>query len=291
MPKTSVLFLAGSIAIGGIPPFNGFISEFLIYCGILNGINQAGISQITLMILTFAGMSIIGGISILTFTKAFGTIFLGAPRQILKPEPAEVSFIMLLPQYLITGAMIFIAFFPGYFLQLLGIILNNNTFPGISYNIIDLQGYIAVMKNISMASVLFLLVIGFIFFIRYVLTRRREEEYSSTWGCGYLAPNTKMQYTGKSFSKSFGKLLNFTLIEKKGYNEIERNEIFPDARKYRSTYLDIIENKIIDPVILLITRFINMFQFVQNGKIQAYVIYGILFILAIFAGTILNLWP
>ena len=77
MPKSSLIFLTGAIAIGGIPPLNGFISEFMIYCGILAGINSAGISQITLMILTFAGLSIIGGISILTFTKTFGTIFLG----------------------------------------------------------------------------------------------------------------------------------------------------------------------------------------------------------------------
>lgn len=99
-----------------------------------------------------------------------------------------------------------------------------------------------------------------------------------------------MQYTGKSFSKSLGKLLNFMIIEKKGYREIERSETFPDSRKYSSFYLDVFENKIIDPVILLITRFINLFQFIQNGKIQAYVIYGIVFIVAIFLGTILKLW-
>jgi hydrogenase-4 component B len=81
MAETAILFLTGSIAIGGIPPLNGFISEFLIYCGILNGINSTGISQITLMIITFAGLSIIGGNSILTFTKTFSTIFLGNPRQ------------------------------------------------------------------------------------------------------------------------------------------------------------------------------------------------------------------
>ena len=98
----------------------------------------------------------------------------------------------------------------------------------------------------------------------------------------YPAPNTRMQYTGKSFSKSFGKLLNFILIEKKGYTEIERDETFPETRKYHSFYLDLFEAKIIDPVILLITRFINLFQFIQNGKIQAYVIYGIVFILDYF---------
>jgi hypothetical protein len=92
--------------------------------------------------------------------------------------------------------MIIIAFFPGYFINLLGIILNNSTFPDIRFNIIDLQGYLSVMKNISLASVLLLAVICFVFFIRWILTRATEEKYSSTWGCAYLAPNEKMQYTG-----------------------------------------------------------------------------------------------
>jgi hydrogenase-4 component B len=98
-----------------------------------------------------------------------------------------------------------------------------------------------------------------------------------------------MQYTGKSFSKSIGKLLNFVMIEKKEYSEIEKLDIFPVSRKYHSFYLDVFETRIIKPVIQLIMRFINLFQFVQNGKIQAYVIYGIVFVLAIFIGTILNL--
>ena len=84
--------------------------------------------------------------------------------------------------------------------------------------------------------------------------------------------------------------MNFILIEKKGYKEIDRGDIFPASRSYHSFYLDIIDNRIIDPVIHLITRFINLFQFVQNGRIQAYVIYGIVFILVIFIGTVLNIW-
>ena len=80
------------------------------------------------------------------------------------------------------------------------------------------------------------------------------------------------------------------MIEKKEYDEIRHDETFPESRKYRSFYIDIFEAKILDPVMHQITRFINLFQFIQNGKIQAYVIYGIVFILAIFIGTILNLW-
>lgn len=290
MPKSALLFLTGAIAIGGIPPLNGFISEFLIYCGILNGINSAGISQITLMVISFAGLSMIGGISLLTFTKAFSTVFLGTPRQELKHEPVEVSLLMLLPQYFIVAAMIIIAFFPGYFIGIIGTVLNNNTFNSVNFNIPDLQRYIGILKNISLASFLLIAVIGFVFLLRWFFTRGSEVKYSSTWGCAYPAAGDRMQYTGKSFSKSFGKLFNFLMIEKKGYDEIRQDETFPESRKYRSFYIDIFEAKIIGPVMHQITRFINLFQFIQNGKIQAYVIYGIVFILAIFIGTILNLW-
>lgn len=290
MPRTATFFLIGAVAIGGIPPLNGFISEFMIYCGIIQGIDSGGISQITLMILTFAGLSIIGGISILTFTKTFGTIFLGSPRQKLEHEPTEVSFLMILPQYLIVAFMLLIAFFPGYFISILGTLLNSSLLHNAVFDAESLKGYTAVMRNISLASFLFLLVVAFIFIGRKVLIRDRKEEYSSTWGCGYSAPDPKMQYTGKSFSKSFGKLLNFVVIENKSYSEISGEETFPGPRKYRSFYLDIIENKIIEPVVQLLIRFINLFQFIQNGRIQAYVIYGIVFILVIFLGTILNLW-
>ncbi len=289
MPSTALFFLIGSIAIGGIPPFNGFISEFLIYSGIIHGINTAGISQLTLMIITFAGMSIIGGVSIITFTKTFGTIFLGNARQRSNHKPVEVSFIMLLPQYLIVCLMILISVFPGYVIQIMTTVLNTFRFPGINMFTAESERYIFIMQNISITSLLFIALSGILFFVRYTFIRGKEQKISSTWGCGYVNPNTHMQYTGKSYSKSFGKLLNFMLIEKKRYEEIDRNDTFPETRKYSSFYLDVIENKIIDPIIQLITYITNKFQFIQNGKVQAYVIYGIVFILTIFILTVLTL--
>lgn len=290
MPQTGILFLAGALAIGGMPPLNGFISEFLIYSGIISGINTAGISQITLMILTFAGMSLIGGISILTFSKTFGTIFLGNARINSGPQPFEVSGLMLVPQYIIFAFMLFIAFFPGLFITLAGKVLSTNSFPSLHIETDGIQRYLSVMKNISLTSFLFLLIVGLIFFIRWSISRKAEKIIDSTWGCAYGAPNSRMQYTGKSYSKTFGKLLNFVMIEKKGYSEIDKNDVFPAERKYHSFYLDFFETRIINPVLNIISRFINLFQFVQNGRIQAYVIYGIVFILAIFLGTILNFW-
>jgi hydrogenase-4 component B len=290
MPETAALFLFGAIAIGGLPPFNGFVSEFLIYSGILEGFKSAGIALITLMIMTFAGLGLIGGISILAFTKSFGTIFLGSPRQEQVHKPSEVPSIMLLPQYLIALAMMMIAFFPGFLIKILVTVIEPVTASKIGFEAGALNGYIEVMQNITIASVIFLAITGVIFLIRWYFVRHSETKFSLTWGCGYPAYNPKMQYTGKSFSKSFGKLMNFVLIEKKGYEEIERSDTFPVKRIYQSFYLDVIEKGIIDPMVLWITKFINLFQFVQNGKIQAYVLYGIVFILVIFIGTVLNLW-
>jgi len=289
MPQTAILFLLGSLAIGGIPPFNGFISEFLIYSGIISGINLTGIFQITLMIMSFAAISLIGGISILTFTKTFGTLFLGVPRKVMKHEPTEVSAIMLIPQYIILALMICIGLFPSYFVSLAGSILNSNSFNTFTIDMPQLDIYLSVMKSISLYSLVFLVVIGLIFITRWFLTRHLEKTYGPTWGCAYVAPNNRMQYTGKSFSKTFGKLLNFVMIEKKGYPEIKKEETFPDPRKYRSFYLDILDKNVIEPFLSLVYRFINLFQFVQNGRIQAYVIYGIVFILVIFIGTVLNI--
>jgi hypothetical protein len=208
----------------------------------------------------------------------------------LKSEPEEVSAMMLIPQYLIIGVMIMVAIFPGILLDLIGAVLNTGTFPSFGLNMADVIGYSTILKQISLYSFLFIVLTGSVFLVRWLVTKKIEEEISSTWGCGYPTPGIRMQYTGKSFSKSFGKLLNFMLIEKKGYEQIGIDETFPAERKYRSFYLDFFESKIINPIMFLVNRFINMFQFIQNGKIQAYVIYGIVFILVIFIGTVLKFW-
>jgi hypothetical protein len=115
------------------------------------------------------------------------------------------------------------------------------------------------------------------------------EKFNSTWGCGYINPNVKMQYTGKSFSKPLAKLLSFVVIEKKKYKEISGNEVFPLERNYSSHYVDFFESNIIKKVVDKIVYAANYFQFIQNGKIQAYVLYGIFFIIIIFLGTVINI--
>ncbi|HEY5508183.1 MAG TPA: proton-conducting transporter membrane subunit, partial [Paludibacter sp.] len=81
MPRTGLVFLIAAIGICGLPPFNGFISEFLIYSGLIEGVKIHDTNEMILFSVSLAGLSVIGGLSILTFTKSFGTVFLGNARK------------------------------------------------------------------------------------------------------------------------------------------------------------------------------------------------------------------
>ncbi len=289
MPQTAIFFLIGALAIGGLPPFNGFVSEFLIYSGFLAGIRNTGLIHSTLMILSLSGFAIVGGLSLLTFTKSFGTIFLGSPRDQLHTKPHEVSLGMRIPQIVIVGIMLSIGFFPQvYFSVILHTIIS--IVPSFQFQdasvLSPLNNIVTLMAEIGRYSILFLILISSVILIRYSIVKKRVEQFNTTWGCGYIAPNKKMQYTGKSFSKTLGKLLGFIVSEKKRYTELSPQEIFPQSRKHSSHYTDFFEHNIIHPLTERLLFSLNYFQFIQNGRTQTYVLYGVFFIIIIFLGTL-----
>jgi hydrogenase-4 component B len=286
MPKTGILFLIGALAIGGLPPFNGFVSEFLIYNGLMAGIHTGNISQIILFVLILAGLSIIGGLSVLTFSKAFGTIFLGQPRSALSHQPQEVSMLMLLPQYLIVLVMLSIAFVPQVFINTVGIILQSMhpmiSVPG------SFTGFADTTAHINLYFILLTIIVASIWLLRKTVMNKRVIQTDSTWGCGYTAPNSRQQYTGKSFSKPLSKIFNVILIERKQFEELEKGEIFPATKSYVSHYQEFIEKQLINPITEWLILSTNYFSFIQNGRIQSYVLYGIVFILAMVLLSIFN---
>ncbi len=287
MPKTAGLFLIGAVAIGGLPPLNGFVSEFVIYNGLIAGIHTNNISQIILFVLSLAGLSIIGGLSVLTFTKAFGTIFLGQPRTKLLHQPKEVSLLMQVPQYFIIGVMLSVAFLPQVYMKIIGNMLT--LFSPLQPATSLVTGIVKTTASISLYSLLLAVMIATLWIVRSLILRNRAERIDTTWGCGYVAPNTRQQYTAKSFSKPLGKIFNAVLIEKKQFNELKKGEIFPVKKSYISHYQDFFEHNLIEPITERLVYSANYFSFVQNGRIQSYVLYGIVFILAMFILTIYNI--
>jgi hydrogenase-4 component B len=154
--------------------------------------------------------------------------------------------------------------------------------PGISELGHDIQW-------VGISSLIFIVLAVLVYKVRNYFTVKQTEEISPTWGCGYGTPNASMQYTGKSFSKAMAKLLSFMVPEKKKYQELKTAEIFPAKRTHSTSYSDFFERIFIDTGIRWLQNFLNRFQFIQNGKLQRYILYGLFFIIAIFIGLVISL--
>lgn len=289
MPVTAGLFLVGAMAIGGLPPFNGFVSEFLIYKGLLSGMfSVTSISDIILFVLSTLGLVLVGGISIIAFTKMFGVIFLGNSRTEYEHKPVESSFIMLLPQILIVIVMFSISIFPGFYIGLTTQIIQDSISIQISQvNIVDFSS-VRTITGIGRVSFLFIILLGFVYLLRYFFTKKQKIRQYETWGCAYAHPIAKAQYTGRSYARTFGSLIGVVINKKKNYSQIEQGQLYPSTRKFSTYYFDIVEKYLVMPLVKRFNYLLNYFQFIQNGKIQSYVIYGLFFILIIFIGSILN---
>ncbi len=288
MPLTAFFYLCGSLAICGFPPFNGFISEFLIYTGLIEGIQLENIQFSSLMIVCISFLAMIGGISLLTFTKSFGVIFLGSPRQEIAHQPKEVGRFMLIPLALILILMIGIGIFPNlliYPLSKVVAVFGSGIVP-----LARLDELFVLLSNIGIASLVLFIISAVIFILKRRTEKVQTVAVSPTWGCGYTAPNTRMQYTSKSYSRNLTKLFSFWTHEKKKYKEIEKASIFPRYRSFQSYFLDFFEAKIINRGIKYLLRFTDYFTFIHNGKIQMYILYGVFFILVLIVISFFNLF-
>lgn len=279
MPQTTLLFLIAALAICGLPPFNGFISEFILYSGLFSSISGASLSSLAGIIFTILALVIIGGLALMCFTKAFGVVFLGNPRHNFQHEIKELPFMQLLPMYAIAAFIVLIGLFPKIFLDLL--IKPVQLFSNIhQLSFVSFQGKgIEPLFSISLSSWLWIALVIGIILLRKLVLKKRTIDISSTWSCGYTAPAIKTQYTAASFIKSYSQLFGmFFLISKK---EKVVDGIFPENAHYGTHPYDKLEKWLIDIPTESFKYFLSRFRFIQNGKLQFYILYGIIFIISI----------
>ena len=279
MPQTALLFLAAALAICGLPPLNGFVSEFLIFGGLYNWLYSASLISLITIVFSLVGLVLIGGLALLCFTKAFSIVFLGNQRTVLNNEITETGFWQLAPMYIIFFFMLFIGLFPSLFINALQRPVNLFTHDVIfNLNLIKV-GAIDSLKIINWLFLGFILFVLIILGIRKYLSKFKQIESGPTWGCGYTPADSKLQYTANSFVRSFSKLAKPLLdIEKK---EVEIAEVFPSGKHFKTESYDRIERIFIDKPIRFLNKFTNMFFFLQNGQLQRYILYGIIFITAV----------
>jgi len=115
MPRTFALFLIGAIAICGLPPLNGFVSELIIYLGLFRSLGtSAGIAGgAAWASLAAPALALVGAMAVVTFVKLLGTVFAGAARSSRTAHAHDPGFFMLAPMVVLAGCCLLIGMFPA----------------------------------------------------------------------------------------------------------------------------------------------------------------------------------
>jgi len=279
MPQTALLFLISAIAICGIPPFNGFISEFIIYTGLYRWMLDSVFLSSIMVILSILALVTIGGLALICFTKAFGVVFLGNPRTHFQHEVKEMPFLQMVPLYVIAILIVIIGLFPTNFMNLLSSPVQLFTAEYKSTTLLLNGAMPKMLQSISWATISLVALVIVVFIIRKKMLLKRITTLDSTWGCGYTVSTAKNQYTASSFIHSYAKLFGMVVHSHK--KEEIPEAIFPKQGHLETHPYDGIEKWLIDYPVMAFKSFLGRFRYLQNGKLQFYLLYGIIFIVLI----------
>lgn len=269
MPWTAACFLLGAIAICGLPPLNGFISELIIYLGIFHtlGIGEAPLFPLAAILAPVLALT--GALALAAFVKAFGVVFLGAPRTPPPHPPREVGWVMRGPMLLLCGCCLTI----GIGSPLIAPLIDQArlVWTGPTADPTPALAELAPLSSISTAVAGLLIAIMFGWAWLEWRIRSRPLDWTETWGCGYSAPTARMQYTGSSLTQMLVELFSWPLRPVVRRPQIDR--LFPESAAFESRVPEVVLERAVLPVIQGWGRVLFWFRLMQQGNVQIYLLY------------------
>jgi hydrogenase-4 component B len=264
-PLTAATFLVGSVAICGLPPLCGFLSEFLIYWGALDGVVRlAGPAAMPLAALVPI-LAAVGGLALACFTKAFGIAFLGEARSAGAAAAHEAPPSMRAGLVFLAASCVAVGLAGPFVLGPLALAIA----PLTPASAVLPMAATVLWRIIVIAATLAGLVLA-LALTRRLLLRRRDVRTELTWDCGYAAPTPRMQYTGSSFSQPVVDLYVSLLRTRK---RIAAPEIhFPDAARLETETRDVGREEIYEPLFEGAERLLKRMRILQHGRVQVYVL-------------------
>ncbi len=266
MPWTTGAFLIGSVAICGLPPLNGFISELLIYIGLLrSGITEAGSGS--LAIIGVPVLALTGALAVACFVKVYGSVFLGLPRTDGASDIQESPFTMRAPMVILAGCCLIIGLFPVCVIP----ILNRAAACWIAApdTVVPNLATAAPLGMVSIVSVALVCIVG----CATIVLKRLSTSVPSvdTWDCGYARPDARMQYTASSFAQIIVTIFGWALRPQIHDPQLEGT--FPRKTKMHSHVDDPVLDSVLLPISKRIERLFNWFHCFHQGLTQHYVLY------------------
>jgi len=206
MPWTGLFFLVGCISISALPPFNGFVSEWLTFQAALQAWQlESGVLR-TLVPIASAVLALTGALAAACFVKVYGVAFLGQARSRHVRRARPVPLGMRAAQGLLAALCLVLGVLPTWVIgainavprQLLGAGLPHATAHGwlwLTPVSAQTASYSAPLVVVLLAAMAGLSVWG----LRRGAVRRIRR--CDAWDCGFAPPSPRMQYTATAFSQ------------------------------------------------------------------------------------------
>jgi hydrogenase-4 component B len=266
LPWSSCFFLVGAVAICGLPPLNGFVSELMVYLGFFSSIRLSHGMEGVLPALGAPVLALVGGLAVACFVKVYGVAFLGESRSPEHAGGGEAPPSMLAPMALLSLTCLLIGVAPS----ALDLPLSNAIqayLPASDSRV----GQLVPLGWISWLAAA-LVVLGLLTLL--VLARRSRRlplAVSRTWGCGYLRPGPRMQYSAASFGDALVSWFQMVLRP-----EVEREEVsglFPGRASSASRVPETTLERVFLPMLeYLYTKSLAVRR-LQHGKLNLYIVY------------------
>jgi hydrogenase-4 component B len=277
MRWTALGFVVGAVAICGLPPLNGFVSEFLVYLGLFGTLESKGGPSLPAAAFAAPALALIGALALACFVKVYGAVFLGTARSDHARHAHESPPTMLGPMgvlvaccFLIGLAPLLVAPFVGQ-----GVAAWGPGLTDVAPRLVALAplGWVTAM---GLGLIAALVTVGAVLWLRL---RHSVVERGPTWGCGYVAPTPRMQYTSSSFAQMLVGLFGWALRPRT--RRSKNLPLFPQKTSFHSEVPDTVLDEAVLPVFRFGGWVFSWFRVFQRGSIQMYLLYIFLALIAL----------
>jgi hydrogenase-4 component B len=272
MPWTALAFLVGAVAICGLPPLNGFVSELCVYLGLFEAARLPPSALWLTGALGAPALALIGALALACFVKVFGAMFLGEARSKHTQAAHESGRWMLGPMAILAGLCAFIGLLPWAVTPVL-----DRAVTAWAPELASSGTAIATLAPLSWISFLAIslaVALAFAAFYARRLLRQRPAESAGTWDCGYAAPGPTMQYSSSSFAQTLVGIFAWALRPK--VHKPDTRGIFPHKEAFGSHVDDLVLDSILVPAAELGSRAAKRMRWLQRGSLHAYLLYILL---------------
>lgn len=283
MPWTSFLFLVGAVAISGLPPLNGFVSEWLTFQALLLGFHIPDLVVKIAAPLTVALLALTGALAAACFVKAFGITFLGIPRSDHAERAHESSLTMIAAMGSLALACVIFGVAPGLVVSVLNPLASSLLGGNLSGQVAQVasNGGMLLIPQSTSTSICPPVLTGLLIAIMlipiagvYLLGGALRKRVAMTWACGLKKIEPQMQYCATGFSKPIR--LIFSSIYR-ATHEIEISEeaspFFRASITYEPKTESVFLRYLYEPAYSFILSAARLFRRIQTGHIQSYLAY------------------